>query len=85
MTSYDGYNTVTDRMLCAGPTAGGAGFCTGDAGGPLLQNGVLTGLVSWADGCVKPNYPGVYTDVSTLTGWITQQTGIGPDTPPPAR
>ncbi|MFI6663064.1 serine protease [Streptomyces sp. NPDC050523] len=54
---YDGYNTVTDRMLCAGPTAGGVGSCTGDTGGPLLQNGVPIGLVSWANGCAKPTTP----------------------------
>ena len=50
------------------------GPCLGDSGGPLIcgQNGlpVLTGIVSFGEGCAKTNFPGVYTKVSRYLAWI---------------
>ncbi|MBN8703260.1 MAG: trypsin-like serine protease [Bacteroidetes bacterium] len=76
--SYNGF--VTSNMLCAGYMAGGKDVCWGDSGGPLFtdENGnwVLTGIVSWGNGCAATNYPGVYTNVSQFLNWIQNQMSI---------
>jgi len=56
-----------DTMVCAGYDSGGIDACQGDSGGPLLVGDVVIGIVSWGDGCAKPETPGVYTRVSTYT------------------
>ncbi|XP_050520248.1 prostasin-like isoform X2 [Daktulosphaira vitifoliae] len=67
---------ILDSMLCAGNLEGGVDACGGDSGGPLACqiNGkfVLTGVVSWGDGCGKKNRPGVYTRVSYYADWLKQ-------------
>jgi V8-like Glu-specific endopeptidase len=70
------YNeTVTvnpDTMLCAGHTSPNRDSCNGDSGGPLLDKatGKQVGIVSFGKGCGDPDFPGVYTRVSTYTSWI---------------
>lgn len=58
-------------MMCAGSMAGGQSTCQGDSGGPLMapiDGGYrLVGVVSWADGCAKPNRPTVFTRVADPT------------------
>ncbi|XP_017890720.1 trypsin alpha-3-like [Ceratina calcarata] len=73
---YKYLNTITDRMICAGVTAGGKDSCQGDSGGPLASNGVLYGIVSWGYGCAQPKYPGVYSNVANLRSWIKETSGI---------
>jgi secreted trypsin-like serine protease len=60
------YGSSFDRrdMVCAG--APGHDTCLFDSGGPLILNGELAGLTSWADGCARAGYPGVYTRLSGL-------------------
>lgn len=73
--SYSG--KITDRMICAGYAGGGKDSCQGDSGGPLVtrdENGahVLIGVVSWGQGCARPNYYGVYAKVNSVQSWIGQ-------------
>jgi secreted trypsin-like serine protease len=46
-------------MVCAGSPK--ADTCQFDSGGPLVVNGRLAGITSWAYGCAREGYPGVYT------------------------
>jgi secreted trypsin-like serine protease len=52
-------------MVCAGSPK--ADTCEFDSGGPLILNGKLVGLTSWALGCARPGFPGVYARLSAFT------------------
>jgi secreted trypsin-like serine protease len=73
-----GANFVDDAMLCAGLFGvGGVDTCQGDSGGPMiahLEDGtdVQVGIVSWGHGCAQPQFPGVYTQLSTYAAEITK-------------
>ncbi|XP_018320798.1 trypsin-2-like [Agrilus planipennis] len=67
---------ITDRFLCAGEKQGGKDACDGDHGGPLVVNKTLYGLISTGIRCADPNYPGVYTSVSSVRSFITSVTKL---------
>ena len=67
-TMYNGSVIATDE-ICAGYTQGGVDTCQGDSGGPMFRRDnanawIQVGIVSWGNGCARPNYPGVYSQVS---------------------
>jgi trypsin len=71
-TNYGG--STAPSMVCYGE--GGKDSCQGDSGGPIVcgDDQTLCGIVSWGQGCARPNYPGVYTETSYFTEWIRGST-----------
>lgn len=63
-----GSNKISSHMMCAQTLYKDS--CQGDSGGPLAVEGKLVGIVSWGQGCARPEYPGVYTKVSAMYNWI---------------
>ena len=69
---------ITENMLCAGAIqAGGTtDTCQGDSGGPMLVTStsgfIQVGIVSFGYICGIPDEPGVYTRISNLNNFISQ-------------
>ncbi|GAA2640215.1 serine protease [Dactylosporangium fulvum] len=66
---------IPGEEICAGYASGGTDTCQGDSGGPMFRRDasnawIQVGIVSWGNGCARPNYPGVYTEVSTFASAI---------------
>nr|BFE56040.1 serine protease [Dactylosporangium thailandense] len=66
---------IPSDEICAGYSSGGVDTCQGDSGGPMFRRDasnawIQVGIVSWGNGCARPNYPGVYTEVSTFASAI---------------
>lgn len=69
--------TITPNQICAGYVDGGKDSCYGDSGGALVVPSGAggwkhAGIVSYGDGCAKPNRYGVYTRTSRYIDWIGQ-------------
>lgn len=70
-----GSSLVPSEEICAGYSQGGVDTCQGDSGGPMFRRDnagawIQVGIVSWGQGCARPGYPGVYTEVSTFASAI---------------
>ncbi len=70
-----GGDVIVAEEICAGYTAGGVDTCQGDSGGPMFRRDasnawIQVGITSWGNGCARPNFPGVYTEVSTFASTI---------------
>jgi secreted trypsin-like serine protease len=67
---------VAEEEICAGYwDEGGVDTCQGDSGGPMFRPDatgawIQVGIVSWGNGCARPQFPGVYTQVSTFADEI---------------
>jgi transmembrane serine protease 9 len=78
--SYSG--AVGVSMICAGSPAGAHDACQGDSGGPLMVPAsgpplYVIGLVSWGEGCGRPNKYGVYTLLPPFSSWIAAKIAGG--------
>ncbi|PIO22822.1 hypothetical protein AB205_0095350, partial [Aquarana catesbeiana] len=74
-TNAGGDINIQNDQICAGYKEGGKDSCQGDSGGPLVckVQGVWyqVGVVSSGIGCAKPNFPGIYTQVTSYQTWIS--------------
>lgn len=82
---------IKPGVVCAFSAFNNIDVCAGFAGGGLMLPDArgrfrLLGLVSWAEGCAKPNRPTVYTHVGYYMPWIEAKIGALPadDAQPPA-
>ena len=71
---YYGSRLNKTTEICAGFPQGGTDTCQGDSGGPMVKSTgsgfVQTGIVSWGDGCARPNAYGIYAQVSHFASAI---------------
>ncbi|CAF1059349.1 unnamed protein product [Adineta steineri] len=74
-------------QFCAGTMPGSEkDTCQGDSGGPLMmfnsnQTWELVGIISYGRDCAVPNYPGVYTRVTSYLEWINTTIPYTPTSP----
>lgn len=65
---------ITDFMFCGGSYEEEKPNCHFESGGPLLDQDLLIGIVSWGRDCSKIGRPVVYTKISQFSEWISNIT-----------
>jgi secreted trypsin-like serine protease len=65
-------DSVDSVMLCVGVPGCAKDICEVGSEGPIFdREGTKTGVVlSWGYGCIRENFPGVYSHVSGTKDWI---------------
>ncbi|CAG9116363.1 unnamed protein product [Plutella xylostella] len=63
---------VTDNMICYGilDTEERKSPCFGDAGGPVIYNNGVIGLISWGQSCANSYFPSVGTFIPAVVDWV---------------
>lgn len=65
-------NADIDRTMICGTSLQDSEGCSFDSGGPLFQDNVVIGVVSFETDCANGIYPRVYTRISYFEKWIRQ-------------
>lgn len=76
-------SSLKPGMICAGYSSGGFDSCQGDSGSNLTyvpaprvagpsNEPIVVGIVSWGEGCARPNLYGVYTSVLAFRSWMDE-------------
>ncbi|KAJ8956739.1 hypothetical protein NQ318_014095 [Aromia moschata] len=74
--SGDPHPLDLDANICTGPLTGGVSACSGDSGGPLIQDGQVIGIVSWGITPLRIHRaPSVYVKSSHYTFWVRSIVG----------
>jgi secreted trypsin-like serine protease len=70
-------NVSSDQFGAASP---GKDSCQGDSGGPIIVRSgntpILTGVVSYGNGCALAGFPGMYSKVASFSNFIATNTGV---------
>eukprot|EP00804_Cyclotella_cryptica_P004259 CCRYP_013466-RB/>CCRYP_013466-RB protein AED:0.27 eAED:0.27 QI:0/0/0/1/1/0.5/2/0/378 len=89
MGYYEG--GISSSMMCAVDNVGTVSdACQGDSGGALVYPGaaddgsedVQVGIVSWGFGCADPDFPGVYSRISSQYAWLRSTICTNSNSPP---
>ncbi|CAH0605374.1 unnamed protein product [Chrysodeixis includens] len=70
-----GQPNVFNSMLCSASHDLVSTGCLGDEGGPLVCDGLLSGILIHTNNCAPTSFPELYTRVSNYTVWARTVTG----------
>ncbi|XP_055980055.1 serine protease 58 [Sorex fumeus] len=62
---------INENMFCVGIVPGRREPCKEVTAAPVVCDGVLQGILSFADGCVLRSDVGIYTKILSYVDWIT--------------
>jgi len=71
-TAVWGTARIREEHLCTQQT--GITACVGDNGGPLVCDGLLTGIFSWGEAYCADQFPAVFVRISYQRDWILENT-----------
>ncbi|KAI5273973.1 Trypsin-1 [Manis pentadactyla] len=67
--AYEAYN-ISENMLCVGIVPGRRTPCKEVTAAPAVCNGILQGILTFADGCVLRADVGIYTKIFNYMSWV---------------